>query len=238
MSGESVNCIWATASSALCKRSGNVLLRRSARRRIPRHALGLKKKRSGIGSDSKTCHKKHSTPSLRHSEEPSIQSRPAAHIPEPVQRGHELSEVLPFVGREDAWHVLQEEPSRTAVGEEKEESTKKAAPGVVEAQSEPRVREALARGAGDPEVCFGDGIGLYLVDVAGKPRLRTKAALVNAAAEGIDLAGTNDAVPGEREGAVETADTGEPIDHAQGGHPIAFLRSARAWMNTFGKRSR
>jgi hypothetical protein len=74
--------IAATAASANAKRTGNVFPRFSARRRIPAHALGLKKYRSGSGSGSKMSDKEDTLASLGHSEELSVQHSPCEAIPE------------------------------------------------------------------------------------------------------------------------------------------------------------
>jgi hypothetical protein len=72
----------ATSARASAKRTGNVLPRFAARRRIPAHAFGLKKYRSGSGSGSKVSDKEHTLASLCHSLELSIQHSPREAIPE------------------------------------------------------------------------------------------------------------------------------------------------------------
>jgi hypothetical protein len=66
----------ATASRAKFNASGNSLPRFSARRRIPAHAVELKKNLDGIDVVSSTCDNEHTTASLGHSEVLGVEDPP------------------------------------------------------------------------------------------------------------------------------------------------------------------
>ena len=69
----------AAAVNAICNGSGNSRPRFSARRRMPRHAFGLKKYRGGIDAVSSTeANDEHAAPSLGQSEVLSIENPPAS----------------------------------------------------------------------------------------------------------------------------------------------------------------
>ena len=101
----------ATAASAAAKRSGNIFSRFSARRRIPAHALGLKKYRSGRGSGSKMADKEQTVASLGQSEELSVQHSPRAAIPEFAKGPEKAPEGVGAVGQ-NSGDVLPEDPPR------------------------------------------------------------------------------------------------------------------------------
>jgi hypothetical protein len=82
----------ATWVSAWCKRAGNGRPRSSARRRIPRHAFGLKKYFRGT-SVSKTSDNEHAAPALGDSEILSVKNPPGDAIPAFDQLAKDDSEV-------------------------------------------------------------------------------------------------------------------------------------------------
>ena len=67
----------ATACSAACRDGGSVFPRFSARRRIPAHAVPLKKYRCGIEPVSSTCDNEHTAASLGQSEILGVQGPPS-----------------------------------------------------------------------------------------------------------------------------------------------------------------
>ena len=75
-----------TASSASCKRSGNLFPRRSARLRIPRQAFGLKENSSATRSVSKTADNEDTTTTLGNSEALCVQHSVGPPVPEVPQR--------------------------------------------------------------------------------------------------------------------------------------------------------
>lgn len=84
---------FATTSSSVSLRGlGSCLPRLSARRRIPRHAVGLKKYLCGTSRVSKTSDKKHTSASLGHSEVLSVKHSPANAIPEFCQLSEQALE--------------------------------------------------------------------------------------------------------------------------------------------------
>ena len=103
----------AEAASARAKTSGNVLPRFSTRRRIPAHALGLKKYRSGSGSGSgsKMSDKEDTLTSLGQTEELSIQHSPREAIPEFRKGPEKAPEGVAFIGQ-NSGDVLPEDPPR------------------------------------------------------------------------------------------------------------------------------
>lgn len=102
----------ATASRAVRKRSGNTFPRRSARRRIPAHAFGLKKYRSGGGVVTKTADKEDTLAALGQSEELSVQHSPRHAIPELRHCPDDGAKGSPSVNRENSGDVLPHEPAR------------------------------------------------------------------------------------------------------------------------------
>jgi hypothetical protein len=95
----------ARRSSADFKDGGNAFPRRSARRRIPRHAFGLKQY-FGSGHSSSTCDNEHTRTSLGHAEPLSVQHAPDA----PAQRADaDASRAPPFFrnGGPEAGEALQ-----------------------------------------------------------------------------------------------------------------------------------
>jgi hypothetical protein len=68
--------VWATASKAARNASGNSLCRFSARRRIPAHAVALKKYRRAISPVSSIEDSKHTRAPLRQAEELRVEHAP------------------------------------------------------------------------------------------------------------------------------------------------------------------
>jgi len=104
--------VCATCSKASRKALGNSRPRFSARRRIPRHAFGLKKY-FGWTWGSKMADKEHALPSLRQAGVLCIQHRPRHTVPELIQRGKDDAEVPAPMGREQSGNILQEKPTRS-----------------------------------------------------------------------------------------------------------------------------
>ena len=109
----------APASSASLKCSGNVFFLFSALRRIPAHALGLKKNLGGTGPVSKTSDNEDTSPALRDGAGVSLCSDPLSvehaispPIPQVPQRPEEGTKIPSSVGRQDAGDVFPDNPSR------------------------------------------------------------------------------------------------------------------------------
>jgi hypothetical protein len=104
--------LWATARRTASKRSGNLLPRFSARRRIPAAALGLKKY-LGATCSSRTSGKDEDTPPpLGYSEEPGVKNTPGEVMkPEVGQTPEDGSEVPSGMRTEQTWDVLNKNES-------------------------------------------------------------------------------------------------------------------------------
>jgi|SRR5690606_34311720 len=83
----------AALSSASLKGSGNTFPRFSARRRMPRHAVALKKNRCGTSPVSKISDNEHTTAPLWNSEVLSVKNSVGEPIPEFAQHPEEGSKV-------------------------------------------------------------------------------------------------------------------------------------------------
>lgn len=88
----------AAIERAACKGSGNFLPRRSARRRMPLHAVGLKKNRGGTGPVSKMSDNEDATPALGYSKVLSVKNAVGPPIPEFCQSTEEGAESACLVG--------------------------------------------------------------------------------------------------------------------------------------------
>jgi hypothetical protein len=100
----------ATAMSACAKGGGKVFPRFSARRRIPRQAVPLKKYRSGNSPVSKMSDNEDAAPSLRYSEKLSVKNPVGDPIPELDQQPEEGSKRPSSVNRQDTGDVLPYQP--------------------------------------------------------------------------------------------------------------------------------
>jgi hypothetical protein len=101
---------WSAASaSAEANCSGSSRPRRSARRRIPRHALGLKEYFGGTDA-SKISDNEHATAALGDSEVLSVKDAVGPPIPELPQRPEDGSKVPSAVARQKARDVFEQKP--------------------------------------------------------------------------------------------------------------------------------
>src|SRR5690606_25377034 len=100
----------AAASSAAARDGGSCLPRFTARRRMPRQAVGLKKNRCGTSPASSVCDNEHTAASLGHSKVLSVQNPVGEPIPEFCQHPEEGSKIPPSVRRQDAGDVLPNQP--------------------------------------------------------------------------------------------------------------------------------
>jgi len=108
----------ATAFSARAKGGGNSFPRFAARRRMPAQALALKKYRCGTSPVSKMSDNEHTPSSLRncagkavHSDVLSVKNSVCEPIPEFCQHPEEGSKISSAVRRQDAGHVLPNQPA-------------------------------------------------------------------------------------------------------------------------------
>jgi hypothetical protein len=125
----------------------------SARRRIPAHALRLKKYRCGtLPIGSKTSDKKHASPSLRYSPKLAVENRPCERIPEPIKGGEEASEILP--ARHDPRHVFPEQPFWAHLSNQADIRHRKSRSRVAESFFPSPDAESLARTASNNDVDF------------------------------------------------------------------------------------
>jgi hypothetical protein len=100
----------ASAESAAAKWPGKMRPRRSARRRIPVAALGLKKYfRGTVEESSSTADKEHSTPSLGDSEISAVQNPVAPSKPALGQCRKDGVEVASSVASKEPWNILKDE---------------------------------------------------------------------------------------------------------------------------------
>jgi hypothetical protein len=101
----------ATIRNACSNASGNRRPRRSARVRIPAHALGLSRYRSGA-SACKISDNEDSTATLGHSEPACIQHSPSdVHRPDFCQRVEDRCEVVALIAAEGTDDVLPDDES-------------------------------------------------------------------------------------------------------------------------------
>ena len=92
---------------------GSAFPRRSARRRMPAHAFGLKKNRCGtVCASSSTSDNEHTTAALGHSEVLSVQHSIGEPIPEFDQRPEEGAKSPSSVLRQNAGDVFPDDPAR------------------------------------------------------------------------------------------------------------------------------
>jgi len=99
-----------TATSASTKGSGNILPRRSARRRIPRAALGESEYRGGAWS-TRTADNEHAAAALRDTEVLCIQSSPRDVVPEFVQIMEDDPEVTSASRGEKPGNIFDNAPA-------------------------------------------------------------------------------------------------------------------------------
>lgn len=97
-------------SNACCSKRGNRLPRFSARRRMPRQAVALKKYRGGRPTVSKISDNEDATASLGNSKVLSVKNSVGEPIPEFAQHAEEGSKIPSSVAGQDAGHVLPNQP--------------------------------------------------------------------------------------------------------------------------------
>lgn len=141
----------ATALRASRSRCGSTFPLFSARRRIPAHALGLKKYRSGSGSGSKMSDKKHTLASLGQSVELSVQHSPCEAIPE-LRKGAEKASKGVVSKGQNSGDVLPEEPPRAKRLSQSRKLKGEVAAFSSESTAETGDTEALAGRPSDEEV--------------------------------------------------------------------------------------
>jgi len=87
----------------------------AARRRIPRHAFGLKKYLGGTGPVSKTSDNEHTLASLGQAEVLSVKHAVGPPVPEFPQRPEDGAHVPPFVRRQKTGDILDQHPPGTSL---------------------------------------------------------------------------------------------------------------------------
>jgi hypothetical protein len=128
---------------------GNALFFRSALRRIPADALGLKKYLGGRSPASKMRDKEDSTTTLGDSEELSVQHSESEPIPELDQRPEEGTKVPPAVAGQDTGDVFPYDPPRPEFVNHAQIGEGEVAPWVFESFAESGGGERLTGGAAD-----------------------------------------------------------------------------------------
>jgi hypothetical protein len=101
----------ATDRNASRSAGGKSLPRFSARRKIPRQAVALKKYRRGTSPVSKMSDNEDAAPSLGYSEVLSVKNSVGDPIPELPQDSEKGSKRPSVVNRQDAGHVLPHQPA-------------------------------------------------------------------------------------------------------------------------------
>ncbi len=136
----------ATCSRAAAKSAGNFFPRLAARRRIPAHALALKKYRRGTSPVSKMSDNEDATATLGHSEELSVQHPPGATIPEVRQRREDGAKVPASVRGQNSGNVFPDNPTGPKAASKPAKFEGQVATRVIQAASSSSNRERHARG--------------------------------------------------------------------------------------------
>ena len=108
----------ATLQSADNNGSGSFRPRFAALRRIPRHAIGVKKYFCGTGPVSKTSDNEDTLATLGDAEVLSVQHSPCHAIPEFIQGLDDGKEVSSAIDREKTRYVFADEPSRESFSQQ------------------------------------------------------------------------------------------------------------------------
>src|SRR5215472_9145283 len=103
---------------ASCKREGNVLPLRSARRRMPAAALADSQYRRGTGLVSKTADNEHATATLGHSEVTRVQNSVRPPVPELAQAHENAGKVPSTVGGKQSGNILNDAPAWPQFGQD------------------------------------------------------------------------------------------------------------------------
>src|SRR5262249_7835763 len=106
-----LSVVFVAASSACRKASGNVLPRFSARRRMPRQAVALKKYCGGTSPVSKISDNEHTLAALCQSPVLSVQDSVGEPIPEFAQPPEDGSKCPSVVLRQDTGDILPDQPA-------------------------------------------------------------------------------------------------------------------------------
>jgi hypothetical protein len=151
--------VCATRSSAVRSEGGNARPRRSARRRIPAQALGLKKYRRRTPPISKISDNEHTTSSLGdgarvavHSDILSVEHSVGETIPALCQPAEDGAESPSSVQRQDAGDVLPSDPTGAKAASKAAKLERQVATVVIEPTTESRDAERLARGSTDEKI--------------------------------------------------------------------------------------
>jgi hypothetical protein len=157
----------ATCRSASASIGGSTFPRFSARRRIPRHAFAESEYRLGA-SGSSTCDNEHSTPSLGHSEESTVQNSPRdlRTIPPFAHFTQDGCEVESSIAREQSWDILENEDGGPKSSNNPHCIMEETAPISCEAGATAGDREILARKAAADDIDGRELIGIDLSDIA------------------------------------------------------------------------
>ena len=145
--------IWSAALSSAClKGAGNALPLFSARRRMPRQAVALKKNRGGTSPVSKISDNEHATAALWNSEVLSVENAVGEPIPEFCHPSEDGSKVPSSVRRQDTGDVLPYQPSGPCAISKAEIFEGQVATVVSQSASKAGDAERLAGGASDKKV--------------------------------------------------------------------------------------
>lgn len=156
----------ATASSAAARDCGSVLPLFSARRRMPRQAVALKKNRGGTSPVSKISDNEHATAALWNSEVLSVENAVGEPIPEFCHPSEDGSKVPSSVRRQDTGDVLPYQPSGPCAISKAEIFEGQVATVVSQSASKASDAEGLAGGASDKKVNWSIFGSLDLGEVA------------------------------------------------------------------------
>ena len=124
----------------------------SARRRIPRQAVALKKYRRGTSPVSKMSDNEDATAPLWYSKELSVKHSVGEPIPEFDQPSEDGSKVPSASRRQDAGHVLPNQPSGAEALSKPKKFEGQVATVIGQAASKARDRERLAGGSSNKKV--------------------------------------------------------------------------------------
>lgn len=130
-----------------------------ARRRIPAQAFGLKKYRSGISPVSKMSDSEHALAPLRHAEVLCVQHCPRERIPDLIHCSQEKPKVSSFGGRQEAGHVLEDEPTGCKSSNNSQGDEGQVAARVIQAKTFSGDAVGLAGASENKNVWPGDGSG-------------------------------------------------------------------------------
>ena len=152
VSGLSLVVVRAACSNACASEGGNCLPRFSARRRMPRQAVALRKYRCGTSPVSSTSDNEHASAALWNSEELSVQNSVGEPIPEFAQPPEDGAKRPSSVNGQDTGDVLPHHPAGPCAISKPEKFQREVATISIQSRSESGDGEVLTGRSSDKKV--------------------------------------------------------------------------------------